>query len=239
MIINYLQHVPFEGLGNIENRAKQNNHETKAVRLYAGENLPDIDEVDFLIVLGGPMNVHEEDHFPFLSREKKFIELAIKREIPVLGICLGAQLIADVLGAKVYPNRQKEIGWHPVETNDQSTSPFAQGLPNTFTTFHWHGDTFDLPEGAKHLASTTACRNQAFSYGSKVLGLQFHLEATLESIQLMIEHEGDEIAEEISKGTSEYVQLAERILSPHQADEDNLYNQNAVLMGALFDRLAT
>lgn len=232
MIINYLQHVAFENLGNIADWARARAHETRATRLFAGEKLPNPDEIDFLLILGGSMNVDEEAKFPFLAEEKKFIEQAVKREIPVLGICLGAQLVADVLGARVYRNEEKEIGWFSIEKSIESQSPFAEILPASFVAFHWHGDTFDLPAAAERRASSAACRNQAFAYGDKVLGLQFHPEATAENVRLMTQNEADEIRAEIAAG-AKFVQTAEQILLP-----ENPFAENATIMRELLDALA-
>lgn len=232
MIINYLQHVSFEGLGNIADWARENAHETRAIRLFAGDPLPDANEADALVILGGPMNVDEEAEFSFLREEKRFIERIIEQKKPVLGICLGAQLIAQVLGAKVYKGEQKEIGWFPVERSSQSESKFAEILPASFNAFHWHGDTFDLPAGAAHLASSAACLNQAFAFGDKVLGLQFHLEATLDAVRLMVENEVGEIHAETAAG-AKFVQSADEILS-----NENSFAENAKLMRGLLDCLA-
>ncbi len=231
MNINYLQHVSFEGLENIADWARANSHEVRATRLFAGESLPGEGEFDFLIILGGSMNVDEESKFPFLSAEKRFIEKVIEQGKPVLGICLGSQLVADVLGAKVYRNDQKEIGWFSVEALRESESVFAEVLPSSLMTFHWHGDTFDLPDGSIRLASSAACINQAFSYGDKVLGLQFHAEATPDAVSLMIQNEGEEIRREIAAG-AKYVQTAERITSP-----ENQFAENARVMSDILDAL--
>ncbi len=228
MIIHCLQHVPFEGLGNIENWAKEGAHEIRVTRLFADDSLPDLNQTDFLIILGGPMNVYEDAKFPFLTAEKRLVEQAIRRDKRVLGICLGSQLIADVLGAKVFRNSQEEIGWFPVESAAEAdSSPFAEILPQTFVTFHWHGDTFSLPAGAAHLLSSAGCRNQAFAFGDKVLGIQFHPEVTAEAVRLMMENEGDEIR------AGKYVQTAEQILSA-----DKPFAENAVILGAMLDKLA-
>jgi GMP synthase (glutamine-hydrolysing) len=183
MHIHYLQHVPFEGLGYIEQWTIEHNHSLSATKFYQNDRLPNITEFDCLIVLGGPMNVYEEDKYPWLKMEKGFIQATIAANKTIVGICLGAQLIATVLGARVYPGEYKEMGWFPVEF-----TPFAQtwGLPPRLEVFHWHGDTFDLPPDSIHLASSAGCTNQAFLYGERVLGLQFHLESTAESVAAII-----------------------------------------------------
>ncbi len=130
------------------------------------------------------MNVYEEAEYPWLAAEKAFIAAAIGAGKPVLGICLGAQLIAAVLGGTVSKGPQPEIGWYPVELTPAGRElPLFAGFPDRFTALHWHGDTFSIPPGATHVASSAACANQAFAYdGGRVVGLQFHLEETRESL---------------------------------------------------------
>jgi len=175
--IHYFQHVPFEGLGCIRDWIQQHGHTLTATRWYETPVLPDLQDIDWLIVMGGPMGVYETEQHPWLSIEKQFIADAIQQQKKVLGICLGAQLIAAALGARVYPNREKEIGWFPVQFISQGAAAFpATVFPPELTVFHWHGDTFDLPPTATRFAATAACANQGFLYNSKVAGLQFHLE---------------------------------------------------------------
>ncbi len=189
MRIHCLQHVPFEGPGFISDWALRHGFLLTSTALYAGEALPDPAAFDFLIVMGGPMGVYDQDEYPWLVAEKSFIKGCIRIKKKVLGICLGAQLIADVLGARVYANAHKEIGWHPVhKVPAASRTPFAQVFPDEFFAFHWHGDTFDLPMDAVHLAQSDACRHQAFFYPPATLGLQFHLESSRESIEQLITH---------------------------------------------------
>ncbi|MBM4001349.1 MAG: amidotransferase [Planctomycetes bacterium] len=189
MRVRWLQHVPFEGLGTIEAYLVGSGHFVQAARLYDRAALPSTGEFDWLIVMGGPMGVRDEVRYPWLVEEKRLIERAIRDEKRVLGICLGAQLIANVLGAPVYPNGCREIGWYPVtRAPEAEQSPFGSAIPPTLDAFHWHGDTFDLPTGAVHLAASAACARQAFSYGPRVLALQFHLESTPESVASLIEN---------------------------------------------------
>ncbi|MFI3156895.1 MAG: gamma-glutamyl-gamma-aminobutyrate hydrolase family protein [Methylococcaceae bacterium] len=155
-------------------------------RFFESACLPDLDDIDFIIALGGPMSVNDEEQFPGLVEEKLFIAEAIGKNKIVLGICLGCQLIASALGAKVYPGIEKEIGWFPVYSLHQSRD--IPVFPSSFEAFHWHGETFDLPTDAVLLASSTVCRHQAFQVGRHILGLQFHLEATPESAKAMIAH---------------------------------------------------
>jgi GMP synthase (glutamine-hydrolysing) len=187
--IHYFQHVPFESPGHIEQWAKQRHHAQTLTRFYAGDGIPPIADIDWLIVMGGPMGVYDTARYPWLDNEKGFIRQCINEKKLVTGICLGAQLIAAALGAAVYPHISKEIGWYPVHLTEagKADSIFSE-LPDTFTVLHWHGDTFDLPEGATLLASSSVCRNQAFLFKERTLGLQFHFETTPATLALMIEN---------------------------------------------------
>ncbi len=206
MNIHYLQHVPFEGLGSIESVLRERGHCVSATRLYQGEKLPPLKELDWLIVLGGPMSVFAETEYAWLSAEKKFIEKAVRAEKKILGICLGAQLIADVLGAGVYANRYREIGWFMLERSIDAASTFlASALPDRIEVFHWHGDTFDIPQSAVRIGSSKACRNQGFVYGQRVVALQFHLETTPQSMDELITNCKDEL------DNSRYVQSARQM----------------------------
>lgn len=173
-----IRHIAFEDLGFFEPVLRRAGYKVQVVEAR-GQELASIDPVqpDLLMVLGGPMGVHEADRLPFLAREINFIGRRIAADRPTLGICLGAQLIAGAMGARVYPGAGKEIGFAPIELTPAGLqSPLgvvASGQP----VLHWHGDTFDLPRGATLLASTEAYANQAFSVGPNILGLQFHLEA--------------------------------------------------------------
>ncbi len=196
MRLHYLQHVSFEDAANIEVWARGQDFTVNATRLDRDEAFPPLASFDWLVIMGGPMNVHEHDRYPWLAREKRFIAEAIDAGKLVLGICLGAQLAADVLGGRVTRNPQKEIGWFPVSLSPEaSQSSVFQTLPQRFLAFHWHGDTFSIPPGARHMAESEACRNQAFQYGDRVIGLQFHLDYSLASIEKMIEHCRDELVD--------------------------------------------
>jgi len=186
MNIHWLQHVPFEGLGCIEPWLIQSGHDVSCIRLWAGDGFPAAEKIDGLIVMGGPMGVYDEAAYPWLVEEKAFIKQIIAQDKPVLGICLGGQLIAEVLGAKVGRNKQREIGFLPVAGDGKI-------FPAEFMAFHWHGDTFGIPDGATHLASSPACGNQAFIYKDNVLGIQFHLETTEESLLALCKNCADEI----------------------------------------------
>ena len=194
MHIHYIQHVPFEGLGSIEPWAQQKSHSLTGTRPYLSEDFPPVEDIDLLVVMGGPMNIYEESLYPWLVAEKRFLDKAINKGRSVVGICLGAQLLAGVLGARVYANAHKEIGWFPVATTETArTSTLFSTFPQHFEAFHWHGDTFDIPKGAKHIARSAACENQAFVYDERIVGLQFHLETTPANVQLLIDNCADEI----------------------------------------------
>lgn len=194
MRVHFLQHVPFEGLGSIERWIDERSLAVSSTQLYRGDSLPELDEFDSLIVMGGPMGVCDLSTYPWLSAEKQFIGEAIRHDKVVLGVCLGAQLIASALGARVYANPEREIGWFPVEcTEADAACSFGEIFPTGIEAFHWHGDTFDLPDGAVHLARSAACENQAFSFGQRVLALQFHLETTPTAAMALIEHCADEL----------------------------------------------
>lgn len=194
MRLHYLQHVPFEDAAEIASWVHYRGHQMACTRLYGGEPLPAQDQFDWLIVLGGPMNVYEHDEHTWLRPEKECLRQSIAGGKTMLGVCLGAQLIADVLGGPVTRNSHKEIGWHPVSlTADAHKSPLFAGWPDRFEAFHWHGDTFGIPSEAIHVASSVGCRNQAFLYTDRVVGLQFHIEYSAESIQKMLTNCSDEL----------------------------------------------
>jgi GMP synthase (glutamine-hydrolysing) len=184
MIIQVFQHVSFEGPAYIEEIAESNSYDLHICRFDEGETpLPPTD-YDMLIVMGGPMNIYEDSNYPWLTTEKKAIEQAIKSDKLIFGFCLGSQLIADVLGSRVYKNKEKEIGWYPIRRIEPGVgNPPLQFLPDIATVFHWHGETFDLPKNAVRLYNSQATENQAFLYESNVLALQFHLEMLQPSIE--------------------------------------------------------
>ncbi|WP_297188456.1 gamma-glutamyl-gamma-aminobutyrate hydrolase family protein [uncultured Porticoccus sp.] len=201
------QHVPFEGPGSIEPWLRAAGHQITRTPFYSdGTTLPDIPDIDLLIVMGGPMSVNDEQQFPWLVAEKAFIRRTIDAGKPVLGICLGAQLIASAMGARVYPNPTREIGWFPVQ-GCTAPGPNNFSFPSSVDVFHWHGETFDLPPGATHLASSEVCRLQAFQLGTSVIGLQFHLETTPASAREIVAHCGAELT------PGDHVQNAATILS--------------------------
>ena len=194
MHLHCFYHVPFEDAAQLAVWAREAGHRVSDSPLYAGAVPPALDEIDWLVVMGGPMNIYETDRYPWLAAEQAYIRAAISAGKRVLGVCLGAQLIADVLGGPVTRNPVKEIGWLPVSlTPDGLAAPLFAGFPPEFPAFHWHGDTFVLPPGAVHLAQSAGCASQAFSYRERVVGLQFHLESSADSIARLLTHCPDDI----------------------------------------------
>lgn len=228
MRIHWLQHVPFEGLGSIEDWAVNRDHELVPTRLWDHDPLPDASEVEFLIVMGGPMGVGDVETCPWLAPEKDLIAKTIENGSSVLGICLGAQLIASAMGAAVAPNIYKEIGWFPVNlTSEGFETDLMTGVPREFMAFHWHGDTFEIPLGGTHLASSEACKNQAFSVGRKVLALQFHVETLKGNVDALIENCSDELVD------------GEWIQSPSELRAGITYSPQATgLLATVLDRMA-
>lgn len=205
--IHYFQHVPFEGLGSIEEWISLSGHSLTTTRFFESTTMPEVSDIDWLIVMGGPMSVNDEKHYPWLVNEKRFIRKAIDAGKTVLGICLGSQLVSAALGAKVYQNKEKEIGWFDIEPTCYAKSDrLFFDMERKMKVFHWHGDTFDLPEGAVHLAFSKGCKNQAYSYKDRVLALQFHLEPTENSLLQMI----DAGREELISG--KYVQTEQELI---------------------------
>ncbi len=187
--LHYLQHVDAEDLAHIGQWAQDRGFAIAATRLQYGETLPSLDSFDWLVVMGGPMNIYEETEHPWLAAEKSFIRDAIDANKIVIGVCLGAQLIADVLGAKITRNPETEIGWFPVRlTQDAKDLTMFADLPDAFIAFHWHGDRMDIPDGAIPILESDACANQGFLFGDRVLAFQCHLEETDESVGHLLDN---------------------------------------------------
>ncbi len=211
MKIHQRQHVPFEKLGSIEADLTGKKHQLTSTNRYKNESLPTVDDIDWLIIMGGPMGVNDEDQYHWLKQEKQFIKQAIESGKIVMGICLGAQLIAAALDAKVYKNRYSEIGWFNINRHPEAKNTIlSDAIPPQVEVFHWHGDTFDIPAGAKSLASSAACPNQGFILDNRVVGLQFHLETTPTSAQALINKCRDEL------DGSLYVQTESEIVADPQ-----------------------
>lgn len=172
--VHALEHAPAEGVARIGDWVQARGHFLTTTRLDLGQSLPRPEDFDLLIMMGGGMNIYQYRDFPWLRDERALMLAAVEDNKPVLGVCLGAQMLADVLGARVHQNQVKEIGWYPVRFVERPEA-FA-AFEETATVFHWHGDTFELPPGAQRIAESEACSNQAFMHGDRLIGLQFHVE---------------------------------------------------------------
>lgn len=226
MNVQVLQHAPFEGIGNMAEWLAARGANVRHSPLFSDPHLPRPAGLNLVIAMGGPMSVNEEDRHPWLAAEKNFLREAIDSGVPVLGVCLGAQLIARVLGACVYRNASKEIGWFEVDAVGETHGSFR--FPAKFAAFHWHGETFDLPSGAVRLARTQACGNQAFQFGRRIMGLQFHLEVTADGVRQMLDH-GEQ---EVLQGGA-FVQTREALCAPARGS----YAQVKTLMHRVLDYL--
>jgi GMP synthase-like glutamine amidotransferase len=228
MRLHYFQHAGHEGLGTIEEWARKRDWKITKTLLYAGDTMPHLDAIDWLVVMGGPMSVNDEPTLPWLKQEKRFIASAIAQGKTVLGFCLGSQLIANALGATVRRNKYKEIGWFDVEMTESGLALKAfSRFPKRLKVFQWHGDTFDIPQKASLAATGETCRNQAVAFGERVIGIQFHLEVTQENVRQWILHGTDELTNE------KYVQAAGEML----ARKDD-FDKIKASMYAMLDDLA-
>lgn len=206
MRVHYLQDVSYEEPGCILDWSKENAHEISSTRLFENEVLPELDAIDCLVVMGGPMNIYDEINHSWLKEEKRFILEAIEKKKKVLGICLGAQLIAQVLGATIVDSPAKEIGFFPIQkTSEGKACELLANLPDEFPVFHWHGDMFNIPEGGISLFKSEGCPNQGFLYKENVLGLQFHAEVKENDVVGMLHYGAEEIV------PSTFIQAAKQI----------------------------
>jgi GMP synthase (glutamine-hydrolysing) len=217
MHIHYFQHDDYEDLAYIGQWAENKGFTTSCTRFdFPDPKLPEHENYDWLIILGGKMGAYEEDLFPSLVDEKKFIREAIEKGKLVMGICLGSQMIASSLGADVYPNSVPEIGYFPVYFNPNAQLDEVFGLfPEQLTVMSWHNDTFDLPEGAVCMASSAVTRNQAFRWGKNVFALQFHFEMNERAANTLIDKSGRNLI------ASDSVQPAEVIRSMNHVTIEN------------------
>lgn len=207
MRLHHLTHVPFEGLAQIEDWAQSRKLQISQTKMYELEPLPNHSDYEFLVIMGGSMSVYEEDKYKWLIEEKRFVKEAIEQGKKILGICLGSQILAEVLGAKVYKNKEKEIGFWNLYRDSASKYEFFNSFPEELKTFHWHGDTYDIPENAERLFYSDATKNQGFIYQNNVIGLQFHIDLGRDHLLNMLNHCRDDIT------TGEFVQSEDIIKS--------------------------
>lgn len=195
MTVLFIKHIDIEGPGTIADFLDSNNVPHRTISPFDGDTYPDDPAACLAIVsLGGPMNVYEEEQYPFLKLEDSFLKDAVKKEVPILGICLGAQLLAKAVGAEVTKADAKEIGWYKIPlTSDGREDPLFRGIDNELNVFHWHGDTFKIPAEGKRIAESKICPNQAFRYGKNAYGIQFHIEVTKQMISEWIDAYRDEL----------------------------------------------
>ncbi len=223
------QHVPYEPLGTLDPLIRQRKHRIRYVNFGRDPyQQPNLEGYDGLIILGGPMNIGEEDKHPHLNTEKRAILQAIEMGIPVLGICLGAQLIASAMKSAVYPAREKEIGWYCItKTKAHIDDPVFNAFETTQSIFQWHGYTFDLPKNSVHLLKGEGVPNQAFKVASNVYGFQFHLEADAALIKRWVNlpahqvelgldkdpQRAEQIWQETQKNIGQSLQLSHKVFS--------------------------
>lgn len=227
MKIHCIRHEPFEGLACIEDWISQNNHELSCTYTYLQQSFPSECTFDLLIIMGGTASIYNSLHESWYLEEKQFLEACIGQKRKILGICLGAQILASVLGSRIYSGKAKEIGWFPVDFFKENNQGLLF-LPDRLTTFHWHGDTFDIPRGAIPLASSELTPNQGFTYNNHVIAMQFHPEMTKTSLQKLIRAAGGELME---KG--KFIQTAEGMM-----EKQHLIKENNSLMFKILDHLA-
>jgi GMP synthase-like glutamine amidotransferase len=216
MRIHSIVHAGHEGIGAIAQWIEFHGFTHTSTDIGNGDSFPSPGDFDMLIIMGGPMSVN--DRLDWINKEKILILNSINSGKYVVGICLGAQMIASALGAKISKNEYKEIGWFPVRKSMWVSHPITNYLPLHFTTFHWHGEKFDIPEGAIRIMESEACPNQAFVYGNRTVGFQYHMEFTPEMLQIMIDKGKNELVKSV------YVQTAGEIHSQlHACSENNIY----------------
>ncbi len=216
--IHYFQHVPFEDPAYILSWAKKHGHAVSATQWFDTAPNPDLRNTDLLVVMGGPMNIYEYAEYPWLKTEREIIQSAINNGKRILGICLGAQILADCLGAKVYPGPNKEIGWFEVEISGRASQHrLLSHFPRKHTAFHWHGDTFTIPENCIPIGSSEACENQGFILGSQIIALQYHIETTTSSLKALIQHCSDELVE------APFIQTAEQMIETSQVQSAGIH----------------
>lgn len=227
MNFSVLQHAAYEGPGEIASWAADHGHAMSLYHLYKDNLLPDPRSFDVLLVMGGEMNIYQYRDYPWLRAERNLIYSAMQQGKRVIGICLGAQLIADALGSRVFQNAQYELGWFPVDFTSEGRTVYPD-LPPSATVLHWHGDTFELPSGATRMASSPGCPEQGFVIEKKCLGLQFHLETNSELVEQFV-------AGQVGWPSGAYVQTPEALLS----DGDKYHQANKRFLHGMLDRFCS
>lgn len=226
MRLHCILHETFEGPACIKTWTDRKGYPVSYTRTFLSEPYPAINEFDWLIIMGGGMGVNEESAYSWLKPEKEFIGQAVKSGKIILGICFGAQLLAEALGAKVYSAEEQEIGWFPVKLFKENWPVELREIPESMTVFHWHGDTYTLPDSAVLLASSELTKNQAFLYNDKILALQFHFEVDKAAVESMLGNVGKSLRK------SSYVQTAKEI-----GADTKFINENNRVMFKILDYL--
>lgn len=230
--VHYFQHIAGEGFGSCYQFLKQHNAKITATEFFALpvdrsleiEALPQVEDVDLLIIMGGEMSVNDEVNFPWLKIEKRWLRRYLSMGKPAIGLCLGGQLIANALGAAVSRSEKQELGWTGVrKVNYVPTECFE--LPTEFNVMQWHSETFEIPKGAIHLAENDVCRNQMYQIGKNVLGFQFHPEITPEALNLFLENE-----EELDHFPGQHVQTQQQL---KKTSKNNFIVGNQILNQAI------
>ena len=220
-----IKHVDIEGPGSIDDFFRNTARCLRTIELGRQETFPRaLDDTEGIIVLGGPMNVYEEEKYPFLKEEDAFLKKVLDEEIPVLGICLGAQLLAKARGSRVSKAKTEEVGWSEIRLTAQAQhDPLFRGLPSLFDVFEWHEDTFDIPADGALLATNAVCRNQAARFGRSAWGIQFHIEVTMEMLNSWFEHYE--------------VSVSKETLFAEYFRKEDMYRRQAMLMYLNFARV--
>lgn len=230
MQVHFIRHVPFEELGSFQALFNDESLRLSFTNLWEIPIYPEIDQIDLLIILGGTMGVNDDDKYVFLKSEKEFILKAIQADTKIIGICLGAQLLAHLLGGAITQNNLSEIGWFPIRLaptfKEWLNIDLLELCIDQLQVFHWHGDSIILPNSAINHASSEACATQLFTNGDNIIGIQFHAEATPTSIRSMVDNEGDEIID------APYIQKKDRILN-----ESVGYKNSEILLNLILKKL--